>query len=84
MFHNALNGPPTKLPGNKSHEGEGFNALAFEDQAGEEFEYAFFNSTKRRMESDDNVPDGKETNLDVASKRTEAINGKLNTLVKAA
>lgn len=67
--------------------GEGFNELTFEDKAGEEFVYLHAaknlemhveNSSKRRVEFDDNVSVGHNSKLDVAVDRIETIGGKLD------
>ena len=74
----------------KSHQGQGFNELTFEDQSGEEFIYMHAqkdlnmhveNSSMRRVEFDDNVSIGNASNLDVAADRTETIEGSLNLKV---
>ncbi|MCF6445746.1 type VI secretion system Vgr family protein [Nereida sp. MMG025] len=97
--YNAVNMPPAELPANKSrsvfktksHQGEGFNELSFEDQSGEEFIYMHAqknldvhvkNSSKRRVEFDDNVSIGNNSNLDVAANRLESIDGKMDVTVK--
>ncbi|SFJ70563.1 type VI secretion system Vgr family protein [Jannaschia pohangensis] len=76
-----------------SHQGEGFNELTFEDQSGEEFIYLHAqknldmhvrNSSKRRVDFDDNVSVGNASNLDVAANRTETIEGKLDVKVTGA
>ncbi len=96
--YNALNMPPAELPTHKSrsvfktksHEGEGFNELTFEDQTDEEFIYMHAqknldihvkNSAKRRVEFDDNVSVGNDSNLDVAANRTELIEADFGSTV---
>lgn len=99
--YNAANMPPATLPDHKTrsvfktktHMGEGFNELTFEDKAGEEFIYMHaqknldvhvLNSAKRRVEFDDNVSVGNASNLDVMADRTETIEGALNVAVTGA
>lgn len=96
--YNGINAPPATLPAHKSrsifktksHQGEGFNELTFEDEAGEEFIYMHaqknldvhvLNSAQRRVEFDDNVSVGNDSNLDVAANRTETIEGKMDVTV---
>ncbi|WP_421687328.1 type VI secretion system Vgr family protein [Tritonibacter scottomollicae] len=96
--YNGRNRPPVELPAKrsrsvfktKSHQGQGFNELTFEDQSGEEFIYMHAqkdlnmhveNSSMRRVEFDDNVSVGNASNLDVAADRTETIEGSLNLTV---
>ncbi|OBY28559.1 type VI secretion system Vgr family protein [Leisingera sp. JC1] len=96
--YNGRNRAPVELPAKrsrsvfktKSHQGQGFNELTFEDQSGEEFIYMHAqkdlnmhveNSSMRRVEFDDNVSVGNASNLDVAADRTETIEGALNLKV---
>lgn len=73
-----------------SHQAEGFNELTFEDEGGEEFIYMHAqknldihvkNSAKRRVDFDDNVSVGNDSNLDVAANRTETIEGDMGVKV---
>lgn len=96
--YNGRNKTPVELPAKrsrsvfktKSHQGQGFNELTFEDQSGEEFIYMHAqkdlnmhveNSSMRRVEFDDNVSVGNASNLVVAADRTETIEGSLNLKV---
>ncbi|NDK36212.1 type VI secretion system Vgr family protein [Rhodovulum sulfidophilum] len=99
--YNGRNAPPAALPEHKSrsvfktksHEGEGFNELTFEDQAGEEFIYMHAqknldvhveNSAQRRVEFDDSVSVGNDSMLAVAANRTETVEGRMDVTVTGA
>ena len=71
--------------------GQGFNELTFEDKGGEEFVYLHaqknldvkvLNSAQRRVEFDDTVSIGNDSNLVVAGNRTESVEGMLDLTVK--
>ncbi|MFG5381986.1 type VI secretion system Vgr family protein [Yoonia sp. R2-816] len=98
--YNGVNEPPAKLPENKSrsvfktksHNGEGFNELTFEDKAGEEFIYMHAqknldlhvqNSRQKRVEFDDTATIGNDSNLIVANNRTETIDADMALTVKS-
>lgn len=72
---------------------QGFNELTFEDKGGEEFIYLHaqknldmkvLNSARRRVDFDDTVSVGNDSNLIVAANRTESIEGLLDLSVKGA
>ncbi len=71
--------------------GQGFNELTFEDKSGEEYiflhaqknlDMKVLNSAQRRVEYDDTVTVGHNSNLVVAADRTESIEGLLDLSVK--
>ena len=97
--YNGANMPPAALPGHKSrsvfksksHQGQGFNELTFEDQAGEEFIYMHaqknldvhvVNSRQLRVDYDDNISVGHNSNLAIAANLTETIDGRHDVQVK--
>lgn len=99
--YNGRNAPPAALPDHKSrsvfktksHKGEGFNELTFEDKAGDEFIYMHAqknldlhvkNSRQKRVEFDDNATIGNNSTLAVAANRTENIDGAMDMTVKGA
>lgn len=71
--------------------GKGFNELTFEDKSGEEYiflhaqknlDVKVLNSANRRVDFDDTVSVGHNSNLVVAANRTETIEGLLDLSVK--
>ncbi|RNF33643.1 type VI secretion system Vgr family protein [Paracoccus methylarcula] len=97
--YNGRRAPPAALPANKSrsvfktksHQGDGFNELTFEDQAGEEFIYMHAqknldvhvnNSRQLRVEYDDTQTIGNNSDLAVAANRTETVDGLMDVSVK--
>ncbi len=71
--------------------GQGFNELTFEDKSGDEYVFLHaqknldmkvLNSAQRRVEFDDTVSVGHNSNLVVAANRTETIEGLLDLAVK--
>ena len=73
--------------------GQGFNELTFEDKSGEEFVFLHaqknldmkvLNSAQRRVEYDDTVSVGNNSNLVVAANRTVTVEGLMDLAVKGA
>lgn len=98
--YNAVNIPPTALPDNKTrtvfktktHKGEGFNELTFEDEAEKEFIYMHAqkdmelhvqNSRQKRVEFDDTATIGNNSFLAVAKDRVEKIDNNMDVTVTA-
>ncbi|MDX5378240.1 MAG: type VI secretion system tip protein VgrG [Halomonas sp.] len=98
--YHAVNRPPNLLPAHKTrttlktqtHQGEGYNELTFEDQAGEEFIYLHAqknldvhveNSRQKRVEYDDTATLGHDSHLVVANDRIETIEGNREVTVGA-
>ncbi|HCR98488.1 MULTISPECIES: type VI secretion system Vgr family protein [Halomonas] len=96
--YHAGNLSPYPLPEHKTrtsiktqtHQGEGFNELCFEDQAGEEFIYMHaqknlelhvLNSRQKRVEFDDTATIGNNSHLAVAKDRVETIDGNRDVTV---
>ncbi|MGO2146676.1 type VI secretion system Vgr family protein [Halomonas sp.] len=96
--YHAGNLSPYPLPEHKTrtsiktqtHQGEGFNELCFEDQAGEEFIYMHaqknlelhvLNSRQKRIEFDDTATIGNNSHLAVAKDRVETIDGNRDVTV---
>ncbi|MDR5907641.1 type VI secretion system Vgr family protein [Franzmannia qiaohouensis] len=98
--YHAVNTPPHLLPTHKTrttiktrtHQGEGFNELTFEDQAGEEFIYLHAqknlelhveNSRQKRVEYDDTATIGHDSHLVVANDRIETVEGNREVTIAA-
>ncbi|UYG04114.1 type VI secretion system tip protein VgrG [Halomonas sp. LR3S48] len=98
--YHAVNRPPHLLPAHKTrttiktqtHQGEGYNELTFEDQAGEEFIYLHAqknldvhveNSRQKRVEYDDTATIGHDSHLIVANDRIETVEGNRDVTVAA-
>jgi type VI secretion system secreted protein VgrG len=96
--YNITNRPPVNLPENKTrmviksktHKGDGFNELSFEDEQDKEFIYMHAqknmevhvkNSRQKRVEFDDTATIGNNSYLAVAKDRIEKIDGNQNTTV---
>ncbi|MDN3524953.1 type VI secretion system tip protein TssI/VgrG [Halomonas sabkhae] len=96
--HHAVNVPPYELPAHKTrttfktrtHQGDGFNELCFEDKADAQFIYVHAqrnlelqvnNSRQKRVEFDDTASIGNDSFLTVARNRVESIEGKQDVTV---
>jgi type VI secretion system secreted protein VgrG len=97
--YNGSNYTPTELPKNKTrsvfktktHEGEGFNELTFEDKKDDEFIYIHAaknyevhveNSSQTRVEFDENISIGNNSNLAIKANRTETVDADMGLTVK--